>query len=57
MGTVKLGHFSQASALFGEKEDEINADVRGEQKCRTPVGREEFMCFEKVGFPSFLLTK
>ncbi|VDM23715.1 unnamed protein product [Toxocara canis] len=37
-GTVKLGHFACARMLTSEK-------AAGE--CRTPTGREEFMCFEK----------
>jgi serine/threonine protein kinase len=39
-GTVKLGHFSQACPIF-ENVAELHA-------CRTPVGKEEFMSFEKV---------
>uniref|UniRef100_F1L0Y3 Serine/threonine-protein kinase Nek7 n=2 Tax=Ascaris TaxID=6251 RepID=F1L0Y3_ASCSU len=37
-GTVKLGHFACARMLTSEK---------AALECRTPTGREEFMCFEK----------
>uniref|UniRef100_A0AC35G6D0 Protein kinase domain-containing protein n=1 Tax=Panagrolaimus sp. PS1159 TaxID=55785 RepID=A0AC35G6D0_9BILA len=37
-GTVKLGHFAQSRALL----DSIN------NTCITPVGKEEFMAFEKL---------
>uniref|UniRef100_A0A914HM17 Fucosyltransferase n=1 Tax=Globodera rostochiensis TaxID=31243 RepID=A0A914HM17_GLORO len=40
-GTVKLGHFAQSRALFEESlDDELCC-------CKSPVGREEFMSFEK----------
>lgn len=50
--TVKLGHFSQSKALFEEVNDEDNELLRELGQCKTPVGREEFMCIEKV-FLSF----
>lgn len=40
-GTVKLGHFAQAKPVFDDAEEQ---ELRC---CRTPVGREEFMSFEK----------
>jgi serine/threonine protein kinase len=42
-GTVKLGHFGQARAVF--KEEDENSELWA---CKTPVGHEEFMAFEKV---------
>ncbi|KAL3086710.1 hypothetical protein niasHS_008043 [Heterodera schachtii] len=40
-GTVKLGHFAQSRAIFEESVDEEL------HCCKSPVGREEFMSFEK----------
>jgi hypothetical protein len=49
-GTVKLGHSGQARALFDGGSKEIA------NECKTPVGKEEFMCYEKargfLGTPS-----
>uniref|UniRef100_A0A914KUW3 Protein kinase domain-containing protein n=1 Tax=Meloidogyne incognita TaxID=6306 RepID=A0A914KUW3_MELIC len=45
--TVKLGHFSQSKALFEEVNDEDNELLRELGQCKTPVGREEYMCIEK----------
>ena len=46
--TVKLGHFSQSKALFNEVDDEDNEMLDELRRCKTPVGREEFMCIKKV---------
>jgi hypothetical protein len=40
-GTVKLGHFGQSKAILSG----VNAS-----DCKTPVGKEESMCFEKVRY-------
>lgn len=45
--TVKLGHFSQSKPLF-EDITEDNELFRELTRCTTPIGREEFMCIEKV---------
>ena len=49
-GTVKLGHFGQSCSLL-PKIGSVDADYSNDENymaCKTPVGKEEFMCAEKV---------
>ncbi|KAI1708860.1 protein kinase domain-containing protein [Ditylenchus destructor] len=39
-GTVKLGHFGQAFPLVDDRDKP--------ERCKSPVGKEEFMCYEKL---------
>lgn len=49
-GTVKLGHFGQSCSLL-PKIGSVDADYSNDENymaCKTPVGKEEFMCAEKL---------